>query len=129
MTGLRSRATARLAGLTVLAALATGCAQQPKPLYHWGGYQTNLYEYFKADGRTPAEQMQRMEAEADRASTRGAALPPGFRAHMGLLSLKLGRDDEARGYFEAEKKAFPESTAFVDSMLRRMDVKKTEPST
>lgn len=129
MTGLHLRAAARLAGLVVLTALATGCAQQPKPLYHWGGYQTNLYEYFKADGRTPAEQMQRMEAEADRAGASGAVLPPGFRAHMGLLSLKLGRDGEARGYFEAEKKAFPESTAFVDSMLRRMDAKKTDPST
>lgn len=122
-----ARAMTRITGVVLLLALV-GCAQTPKPLYHWGGYQAQLYEHFKGDGSSPAEQMQRMEAEADRARATGAPLPPGFRAHMALLCLKLGRDGEARGYLESEKQAFPESTAFVDSLLRRMDAKKSNTS-
>jgi hypothetical protein len=105
------------AALAAAAALV-GCAQPAKPLYHWDGYQRQVYEYLKRDGSTPTEQLAVMQAQAEKARAAGASLPPGFRAHLGLLHLQLGRTDEARGMFEAEKAAFPESKAYMDFLLK-----------
>lgn len=104
-------------GLIVLAGL-TGCAQPPKSLYHWEDYQRQLYEYLKKDRSGPEEQLQVLTAQAEKARSQGAALPPGFRAHLGMLYLQLGRVDEARAHFEAEKAAFPESTVYMDFLLK-----------
>jgi hypothetical protein len=35
--------------LAVYALVLTGCASQPKPLYHWGSYQTQVYKHFKGE--------------------------------------------------------------------------------
>jgi hypothetical protein len=111
--------------LVVSAAALTGCAQAPKPLYHWDGYQRQVYEYLKGDGATPAEQMLAMQAQAEKARASASALPPGFRAHVGMLHMQLGRFDEARQMLEAEKLAFPESAKYMDFLLKRMSEKKS----
>ena len=41
----------------------------------------------------------------------------GERIHVGYLAYLAGDNTTARGYFEAEKQAFPESGAFVDFLL------------
>lgn len=107
------------------AALLAGCAQAPKPLYHWGGYQDALYAHLKGDGASPEQQLQQLGEAQQKAAASGAALPPGFRAHVGLLQLRLGRDAEARQQFEAEKAQFPESAPYIDSLLKRMDARKS----
>lgn len=116
----------RVAAAVAIATLA-GCAQPAKTLYHWEGYQKQLYEYFKGgDGSDPQEQLRNLQAQAEKAQGKGAALPPGFRAHVGLLDLNLGRPDEAKAQFEAEKAAFPESTPYMDFLLRRMSAPASE---
>lgn len=120
--------TERLVGvacvfLSVL--VMTGCAAPAKPLYHWGDYQRQVYEYMKGDGKSPNEQLTVLLATAEKARTSNEALPPGFRAHLGLVQLKLGQDNEARSNFEAEKLAFPESTAYMNFLLKNMAEKKS----
>jgi hypothetical protein len=95
-----------------------GCAQPVKPLYHWEGFQRQMYEHFKGDGSSPSEQLLVLEAQAQKAAASGAALPPGFRAHLAMVYLKLGRDAEARQQLEGEKAAFPESAAYMDFLLK-----------
>jgi hypothetical protein len=95
-----------------------GCAQPVKPLYHWDGFQRQMYEHFKGDGSSPGEQLLVLEAQAQKAAASGAALPPGFRAHLAVVYLKLGRDAEARQQLEGEKAAFPESAAYMDFLLK-----------
>lgn len=109
--------------LTLLA--LTGCAAPTKQLYQWGDYQRQVYEYMKGDGKSPNEQLTVLMAMAEKTRASNEALPPGFRAHLGLVQLKLGQDNEARNLFEAEKLAFPESTAFMDFLLKSMTVKKS----
>jgi hypothetical protein len=99
--------------------LLTGCAQAPKPLYDWGSYPTQVYSHLKGDGSGPSTQVGELEADAQKAQARGGKLPPGFRAHMGMLYLTLGQDDLAQQQLEAEKIAFPESAHFVDFLLAR----------
>jgi hypothetical protein len=114
----------RLWSVLIAVALA-GCAQQPKPMYHWEGYQRQVYEYFKGDGTTPADQLKMMLAQAEKARALSGLLPPGFRGHLGLLYLQAGQVDEARQMLEAEKVAFPESEAYMNFLLKGMKVPKT----
>jgi hypothetical protein len=103
-----------------LAALLSACATQaPQPLYVWGDYQRQLYASLKGDG-DPQAQLQALNAHAEKVRGKGAALPPGFRAHQGFLNLQLGRPDEARQLFEAEKASFPEAQPYMDFLLKRM---------
>ena len=118
-----SRAVRLMAAVSV--ASLVGCATAPKPLYHWEGYQRQVYEYLKGDGTSPTEQLTVMQAQAEKARATGAALPPGFRAHLAMLHLRVGRFDEARQLVEAEKSAFPESAQYMDFVLKSMGEKKS----
>jgi hypothetical protein len=114
----------RRAALPVLLAallLAGGCAQRPKLLYHWEGYEREVYAYLSADRSSAAQQLGVLQAQAEKARAANAALPPGFRAHVGLLHLSLGNPDEARRALQAEKAAFAEAAPFMDFLLARLD--------
>lgn len=103
-----------------------GCAHQaPKPLYDWGSFQGQLYEHFKSDSSRPDDQLRVLEEQQQKAQMRGAALPPGFRAHLAMVYLRLGREDEARVQLEAEKATFPESAQYMDFLLKRMTAEKS----
>ena len=68
-------------GLALLAALwLAGCAQAPKDLYSWETFARQQHEVLRADGVQSAQQIQDMEAHAQKVRGEGAALPPGFRA-------------------------------------------------
>jgi hypothetical protein len=112
-------------GVALILIALTGCASSTKPLYQWGSYQRQVYEYMKGDGTSPSEQLGILMAQAEKARASQEALPPGFRAHLGLVQLKLGQDEEARGLFEAEKTAFPESATYMNFLLKRMTEKKS----
>lgn len=101
-------------------ALLTGCAQAPRSMYHWAGFQDQLYVHFKNDGASPDEQLRALVAGADMARGENLPLPPGFRAHMAMLCLRLGRDDDARAHLEGEKASFPESAQYMDFLLSNM---------
>ena len=114
-----------LVAATVIGCVFAGCAPTPKRLYHWEGFQGQLYEYFKADSSSPEEQLRILGAQVEKARARGAALPPGFRAHLAMLYLRLGRDGEAKQELEAEKANFPESAQYMDFLLKRMTAPKS----
>jgi hypothetical protein len=96
--------------------LATGCANAPQPLYYWGHYQGQLYGHFTGE-EGPDEQIAMLEADVEKATAEGLALPPGFRAYLGVLYGETGHTDKMVAYLEAEKKQFPESSAFMDFLL------------
>lgn len=109
-----------MALVLTLVVLLGGCAQPgPRPLYHWEGYQRQLYQSLDRSAN-PEQQLAELQQQADKARAAGSALPPGFRAHLGLLNLQLGRDHEARRLLEAEKAAFAEATPYMDFLLKRM---------
>lgn len=109
-----------LAGASVLWLAA--CAHAPKPpLYMWENFPRQQYASLLGESAGPEGQIQAMEAHAEKARAAHAALPPGFRAHMGMLYLSTGNASMAREMWQAEKAAFPESSAYVDSLLRKLD--------
>ena len=115
----------RLAAAIALGIVFAGCAQAPKQLYHWEGFQGQLYQYFKGDSSSPEEQLRVLDAQVQKARASGAVLPPGFRAHLAMIYLRLGRDGEAKQELEAEKANFPESAPYMDFLLKRMTAPKS----
>lgn len=113
-----------------LAAAGTlvGCAQAPKQLYLWESFPRQQYDTLLRQGTSPEAQIQIMEAHAERARSANVMLPPGFRAHLGMLHLSTGNAGAARQMWLAEKAAFPESSPYMDSLLKRLENKASTPS-
>ena len=105
-------------GLLLLAALASGCAPAPQKLYQWDGYQPSVYQHYQADTANVTEQIQKLEASVEKAGATGVSVPPGMHAHLGMLYFNTGREQDARAQFVAEKSLFPESTHFMDYILK-----------
>lgn len=117
---VRPQAFARTGRVLAVAALALlgACAQQPKSMYSWQSYQPSVYAYLKDDGADYAAQSLAMQKNIETARATNMQLPPGFRAHLGMLYLKLGEGDKGLEQLEGEKAAFPESKPFMDFLLR-----------
>jgi len=116
------RFLSRLGSLAAVTLLCTACAANrgPAPLYMWDTFPTQQYRALLREGASPEEQLQALQVHAEKAKAANAALPPGFRAHLGMLHLNLGNAAEARNQWEAEKAAFPESAPFMDSLLKKL---------
>jgi len=109
----------RLCLVLLAALLLTACAGNGKrSLYAWGDYPDRVYNHLKGEEQGWHEDITALEEQARKAEADRWDLPPGFRAHLGLLYLKAGQPDLAIGYFQAEKKAFPESATFMDFQLK-----------
>lgn len=121
----------RLAMTSICVAVLAGCAQRgPGPLYMWESFPRQQYDTLLRAGSPTVEQITALEAHAEKARAAGAALPPGFRAHLAMLKLSAGNADEARQLFLAEKMVFPESAPYMDQFLKRLDAsaKKENPA-
>ena len=81
----------RLAALGSLAALV-GCATGPKPLYMWETFPRQQYDTLLREGVNPSDQIAALEAHAEKARAANAALPPGFRAHLGMMYMNAGNN-------------------------------------
>lgn len=114
-----TRRLAVFTGMLVLG-LLSGCANGPQTLYHWDGYQQQVYQRFDAKSSTE-EQIAALEASVQKARAADRALPPGFHAHLGMLYADVGKLDQVRQEFETEKALYPESATYMDFLLRKFD--------
>lgn len=120
----RARWTGRLVGSVIIGSLV-GCAHAPPPMYQWETYQRNVYQFLQHEDANPGEQLRVMQVQTERTKTAGTRLPPGFRAHIAMLHLQLGQYEDAKQQLEAEKSAFPESSHYMDFLLKQMNEKKS----
>lgn len=104
-----------------VAVLAACAHKAAPPLYAWGTFPRLQYDTLLANGISPVEQVGAMETQLESARASGAALPPGFRAHLGMLKLAAGDPLRARALWQEEKAAFPESSLYMDQLLKRLD--------
>ncbi len=112
MVTLRNAAVLSAAGIVL-----AGCAG-PQPLYQWEGYQAQVYEYFK--GESKEQQVIALESGLQKIQAKGGTVPPGYHAQLGMLYLNLGKDDQMVKEFQTEKTLFPESTPFMDFLMRNV---------
>ena len=111
------------------AGLLISCAPQQK--YVWGSYESELYGYYKDPGRL--ENLMKAldtaiadgEESAKKTKSVGGAktnrVAPGLYAEYGYLLMIKNEDAKAKGYFEKEKKSWPESTVLMDKMIKVID--------
>lgn len=110
---------ARLCVLAIASsALLAGCVSRPQSLYYWGDYQSQVYGHFKGE-KSPEEQILALEKVREEALSNGKALPPGFQAHLAMLYGQTGRSERLVEQLEAEKKQYPESSTFMDFLLKK----------
>ncbi|WP_312435950.1 DUF4810 domain-containing protein [Achromobacter sp.] len=110
----------RALAIAALAGVLSACVQQPKSMYSWQSYQGSVYSYLKDDGGDYATQTLAMEKNIETARAANAELPPGFRAHLGMLYMKMGNGDKGVEQMQGEKAAFPEAAPFMDFLLRNV---------
>lgn len=105
-----------LAGMA--AALLAGCASRPQPIYYWGNFQEHQYAYFKGE-KGPEDGILGLEKIREEARAKGRPVPPGLQAHLGLLYGQTGRTDLLEQHLLAEQQQFPESSAYLDFLLKK----------
>lgn len=105
-----------ISGLAV--ATLSGCVTRPQPLYYWGDFQAQQYSYFKGE-KGPEEGIQDLEKVREEAKAKGKSVPPGLQAHLGMLYGLTGRTDLFEQNLLAERQQFPESSAYLDFLLKK----------
>lgn len=118
MTFIRSARPGPLGLACLSALLLAGCATRPQSLYYWGNFPDQQYAYFKGD-KGPEDGIQALEKIREEAKARGQRVPPGFQAHLGLLYGQTGRTDLFEQNLQAEQLQFPESSAYVNFLLKK----------
>jgi len=104
---------------------AMGCASNT--MYNWGPYENFLYQRYLKPGKIPPEQeITELEAHLEQTYAQEKLPPPGLHAHLGYLYIIDGQNARAVEHFSMEKKLFPESSDFIDNLLKRM--KRTHPN-
>ena len=107
--------------LLLLAILSAGCAHT---IYYWGHYEDLIYVSYSKPGKLPPEaQIEKLEADYQKARSANKPVPPGFHAHLGNLYYQVGKVDQARQEFETEKAQFPESAVFMDRLIASLNKK------
>ncbi|MTC56512.1 Uncharacterised protein [Providencia rustigianii] len=100
------------------AILLNGCANEPKPIYNWDGYQTTVYQYYQQTETSPQEQIEVLKKNIETSKAKGLAVAPGLHAHLGLLYSTTGAIDSAMAEFKTEKALYPESAAYMDFLMK-----------
>lgn len=107
----------RFAFLLLLPGLLCGCGSPA--LYQWGSYDQWLYDAYKhpekgedlyVDLGALIEHYERKPQEKP--------LAPGLYAEYGFLLMRRGETARAIEYYNKEKALWPESAAFMDSMIQ-----------
>ena len=106
--------------LFVICLSACGTMPRQRSLYFWANYEKQVHAYLAGEIDREA-QLQTMERDLEKIISRGSNVPPGFYAHLGLLSAELGFNEKAIAYFTLEKDYFPEAGLFMNIMLRRYE--------
>lgn len=102
----------------IVAAVVLGGCQTTKPMYHYGSYQSNLYQMFKNENSSVPKQIDDLEKAIAETDHRQQAVGPGMYAHLGYLYIQAGQTDTGFAYLEKEKQLYPESTTYMDLLLK-----------
>lgn len=99
--------------------LLSGCMSQPT-MYYWGEYEGLIYSMYTEPGTAePKVQIEKLTTDIQQAKDSGKKTPPGVHAHLGFMYAAEGNSKLAKEAFAQEKAMFPESSKFIDGMMKR----------
>lgn len=108
--------------LTALAILLTGCVQTAPPLYYWGNYINSSLDYGKNghDKAVLEKHLAELEKIISESEQKKQRVAPGIYAEYGQLLYETRKTQEAKRYFILEKTTYPESTQFIDDVMKKL---------
>ena len=110
--------------LAVFAFLMSGCAGQ-KPMYEYGNYSETYYQLKQnGDTETTGKWKAALEDSIKESNEQGLRTPPGINANLGYLYLKVNDADKAISFFNVEKTLYPESTVFMNKLIKKAELMK-----
>lgn len=102
-----------------LVILLNSCFSQ-NGLYRWGTYESTSYKYVKT--KSEKDLMQLIETyEYILKYQPNNKVPPGICADYGFILIQQGRIKKGRDLIEREKRLYPESSIFMDRVLKMID--------
>ena len=104
--------------------MLSACSDGPKPLYDYGDYSQKYYNLKKDQNENSLLAFEKAMQESIEKSpqSRSMRVAPGMYANLGYLYLKSGRTKEALANFEQEKAIYPESTHFMNRMIKKIEL-------
>lgn len=114
----------KFGALALIGGLLAACAEPgPKPpAYAWGNYEGLIYDMYAKPGEaTPEAQISQLSAGIEEAESAGYQAGPGVYAHLGYMQYLTGNIGAARDALEQERSLYPESTVFVDGLLKQLE--------
>ena len=103
----------------LIALTLTSCSSTTK-LYEWRNYEDSSYRYLKA--QTPEAQedlMKTYKTMIGKSKGSRAVVPPGIYAEYGYLLIMNGKREEGVQMLEKEKELYPESTVFMNRLIKQ----------
>lgn len=108
--------------LFFMSGCATTTALEPK--YDFGDYSHALYQHKKNHTDASYQEYKRaLNDVIERTKTSGYRVPPGIYSEYGFILAQEGKSEEAKIYFELEKKTYPESTVFIERLIKELGKK------
>ncbi|MDN4504019.1 DUF4810 domain-containing protein [Alteromonadaceae bacterium BrNp21-10] len=107
----------KLISAAILVIGVFGC-KSTEPLYYYGGFNTAVYSYFKADEVSAEQQITILQEVIQKAAAHSKPVAPGVHAHLGMLYFETGNTELGRQHFDQEKLLFPESKQYIDFLLK-----------
>lgn len=106
--------------LLIIVLVSSGCVTAKQDLYYWGQYESLLLKmYVKQDSVDPDSQIERLSRDLEIAESQGKQVPPGVFLHLGFMYAMKGEPAQAETAFNNEQERFPESSVFIDGMMKR----------
>lgn len=114
---MKNKLLVSLASLTFL--LFAGCASNNNQ-YYWGEYEALIYQtHIQPENASPLVQIEKLQADIQKAQAKGKLIPPGLYAHLGLMYAANGDKDLAITSLKKEKELFPDAAVFIDGLIER----------
>ncbi len=96
--------------------LLSGCQTTKNSLYSWGGYQSDLYEYYY-DPVGAAEFPAILEAHLKEIEKSDKKPAPGLYAEVGTFALQTGDIPKAIEFYNKESNAWSESKFLMQALV------------
>jgi hypothetical protein len=109
--------------LLILTAALSGCKSTP-PMYMYENYSESFYTLKKESGHESDAQWQSsLESIVKKSNAKARRVPPGVYANLGYIQLKANNYPKAIELFEQEKSTYPESSRFMENLIKQAKVK------
>lgn len=109
-----------LTSAVLLSAMLLQACNTTPPLYHWGRYESLIYDMYNKPGNAPPQQqIVTLQEDIQQAEAQGRQVGPGIYAHLGFMYALDGKPALSEAAFRKEIALFPESEALIEGMLAR----------